>query len=269
MTQQEVIKAFMHSLDETEMSGRAALDEAVRASSDFKNFQEVVEKFTADGEAAYPEGSSFTVNGLTIYGIPPRETLTEAQQLVVRGLYSWWIRDSLELVEKSYGMSYTEAGTTNSRLLLKFIDDSSSSVLAYVSFGSADKSYKEWESQILCVNMHYFRNITADDRHGYVAEFDDYLDRTLVHELTHGVMASNINYFYNLPGFLREGGSAELVHGIDDMRNENLIEYAKNPDTVVNILSLQYSESNAPYEIYAGGYLFMRYFYSLIIISTT
>ena len=190
------------------------------------------------------------MNGLTIYGIPPRETLTEAQQLVVRGLYSWWIRDSLELVEKSYGMSYTEAGTTNSRLLLKFIDDSSSSVLAYVSFGSADKSYKEWESQILCVNMHYFRNITADDRHGYVAEFDDYLDRTLVHELTHGVMASNINYFYNLPGFLREGGSAELVHGIDDMRNENLIEYAKNPDTVVNILSLQYSESNAPYEIY-------------------
>ena len=32
MTQQEVIKAFNQSLDKTELSGLAALDEAVRAS---------------------------------------------------------------------------------------------------------------------------------------------------------------------------------------------------------------------------------------------
>ena len=33
MTQQEVIKAFMHSLDETEMSGRAALKKFPTACS--------------------------------------------------------------------------------------------------------------------------------------------------------------------------------------------------------------------------------------------
>ena len=45
MTQQEVIKAFNHSLDTTTVSGRAALDEAVKASSDFTSYQEVVNKF--------------------------------------------------------------------------------------------------------------------------------------------------------------------------------------------------------------------------------
>ncbi len=41
MTQQEVIYNFMQSLKNTEQSGRAALDEAVQASSDFANYQEV------------------------------------------------------------------------------------------------------------------------------------------------------------------------------------------------------------------------------------
>ncbi len=118
MTQQEVIKAFMQSLDKTELSGRAALDEAVRASSNFSSYQEVANQFLEDqttaknwhrflvekcgiildnadtgaisgsdaggtektaetilpakGKAKYPSGTSFTVDGLTIYGIPIR-----------------------------------------------------------------------------------------------------------------------------------------------------------------------------------------------------
>ena len=113
------MKAFMKSLDETELSGRAALDEAVKASSNFSSYQEVINKFAKDREAAgdnwnrflvekcgiildnkdtgaitgsdaggatskgtediipakgnakYPKGTSFTVDGLTIYGVPP------------------------------------------------------------------------------------------------------------------------------------------------------------------------------------------------------
>ena len=51
-TQQEVIKAFMKSLDETELSGRAALDEAVRATSNFSSYMEVINKFYDDRKAA-------------------------------------------------------------------------------------------------------------------------------------------------------------------------------------------------------------------------
>lgn len=38
MTQQEVIKAFNESLNNTQLSGRAALDEAVKASSNFTSY---------------------------------------------------------------------------------------------------------------------------------------------------------------------------------------------------------------------------------------
>ena len=48
MTQQEVMKTFMQSLNETEKSGRSALDEAIKASSDFGSYQKVVSKFYAD-----------------------------------------------------------------------------------------------------------------------------------------------------------------------------------------------------------------------------
>ena len=52
MTQQEVIKTFMQSLDKTEHSGCAALDEAIQASSDFKNFEDFKRKFFDDLKAA-------------------------------------------------------------------------------------------------------------------------------------------------------------------------------------------------------------------------
>ena len=49
-TQQDVIKAFMHSLDETSLSGTAALDEAVKYASGgkFKTYKKLVENFVTD-----------------------------------------------------------------------------------------------------------------------------------------------------------------------------------------------------------------------------
>ena len=90
------------------------------------------------GEAKYPEGTFFTVRGVTIYGIPPKETLTQDQQIIVQGLYSWWLRDALKLIEESYGFSYKEADTTNARLKLKFYEDPDSGVLASVNFDGSD-----------------------------------------------------------------------------------------------------------------------------------
>lgn len=312
MTQQEVIKAFMQSLDKTELSGRAALDEAVRASSNFSSYQEVANQFLEDqtttknwhrflvekcgiildnadtgaisgsdaggtektaetilpakGKAKYPSGTSFTVDGLTIYGIPDKNLLTADQQYVVKGLYSWWIKDSLALIKESYGYSFSDADATNSRLKLQFIDDPNSDALAYVSFDSEEGDFKDFESRVLCVNMAYFKDMSSSDHHGVSG--NQKLDRTLVHELTHGIMASNINYFNDLPNFLKEGGSAELIHGIDDKRYPYIIDYAKDPSVFTKILQSTFTESGV-YEIYAGGYIFMRYFAKQAATDTT
>lgn len=302
MTQQEVIYNFMQSLDNTELSGRAALDEAIQASSNFQNFEEFKRKFFDDldaaknwqtflvekcgiildnddtgaisgsdaggstskgaadilpseGDAIYPEGSSFTVNGLTIYGIPPKENLTDDQQIVVQGLYSWWIRDSLALIEESYGFSYTKADTTNNRMKLKFVDDENENFLAYVSFDGSDG--KEFESRVLCVNMAFFKDMDATNRHPKTDKGQG-LDRTLVHELVHGLMSSNVNYFDDLPLFLAEGGSAELIHGLDDENRNRIISTIQNTDALKEIFTALGTESRS--EVYDGGYIIMRYF---------
>ena len=303
-TQQEVIKTFMQSLDKTELSGRAALDEAIQASSNFKNFEEVRNSFAKDfdeaknwhtflvekcgiildnadtgaitgsdaggtektaetilpskGKAKYPKGTSFTVKGLTIYGIPDENLLDDDQKYVIQGLYSWWLRDSLDLIEESYGLTFKEADTTNSRLKLKFIEDPSTNMLAYVSFeGDGGKTY---ESRTLCVNMAHFKKMNIKNRHGSVIGGMS-LDRTLVHELVHGIMASNLNYFSDLPMFLVEGGTAELVHGIDDERHDNIIYLMKNPSKIAKVLTALGDYNKDPdYEVYSGGYIFMRYF---------
>ena len=305
MTQQEVMKTFMQSLNETDKSGRAALDDAIKASSSFGSYNEVVNKFYADwqeagnwhtflvrycgiildnddigaisgsdaggetskgstdilpceGDASYPEGTSFTVDGLTIYGIPPKDELTTDQQYVVQGLYSWWLRDALALLKESYGLTYTDANTTNARLKLQFYEDADSGTITYVSFSTLNGTYKEFESHVLAVNMAHFKNMSWSDRHGTVGSIN--LDRVLTHELVHSIMASNVNYLSDLPGAIVEGGTAEIIHGIDDMRYQEIIYYAKNIAEVVSVLSTEVMLSNAVYAIYTSGYLFMRYF---------
>ena len=309
-TQQEVMKAFMKSLDETEKSGRAALDEAIKASSNFGSYQEVVEKFAKDreaagdnwhrflvekcgiildnkdtgaisgsdaggatskgaediipceGDASYPSGSSFTVDGVTIYGIPDKDELSEDEQYIVQGLYSWWIRDALALIKESYGLSFTEENTTNARMKLRLYEEDDGT-LAYVDPDSEDR--KEFETRTLGVNLTNFQDMSSDDRHGTVTlEGQElFLDRTLVHELTHGVMATNVNYFRNLPLPIIEGATAELIQGVDDERYDNIISYVKSMESFEKVcLYLMPELAGGDMELvpYAGGYIFMRYF---------
>ena len=51
-TQKDIIQSFMKSLDDTAESGTAALDEAVRACSDFESAQAVVDKMVKDCQSA-------------------------------------------------------------------------------------------------------------------------------------------------------------------------------------------------------------------------
>lgn len=311
MTQQEVIKTFMSTLkNNTTLSGRTAIDAAVKSCSPFESYEDLINKFYDDfmeeknwhtflvkkcgiiidnadtgaitgsdaggtektkdtiipskGKAKYPEGSSFTIKGLTIYGIPPKETLSEAQQYVVKGLYSWWIRDSLELIEKSYGLSFDE-NANNTRIKLEFMNDPNDKGLAYCSYSDPTDG-RDYEARTMTVNLALFENMDLTSRHGSSESSDTnsnamQLDRTIVHELVHGVMATNIPYFADFPHFLSEGGTAELVHGIDDERRKNIIAYTQDKtfEPFRKSFRLESAGFNLPYEAYSCGYILMRY----------
>ena len=56
---QEVIRAFMQSLDRTTLRKREALDQAVRASSNFSSWQNVIDSMVSDCASYGGEGDRF------------------------------------------------------------------------------------------------------------------------------------------------------------------------------------------------------------------
>ena len=189
-------------------------------------------------------GTSFTKRGLTVI-VPKKSTLTQAQQTIVQGLYSWWIDAALNLIEESYGYSFTDSDATVKKITLKFVDESDFT-LAYVNYES--------NSLQLVVNMNSFKNITAADMNGAQETAPYYLDRLIAHELTHAIMATKIDNFLTLPNFIIEG-MAELTHGADDIRAADIKDLAANPAQLYNLLNDTSVTAN-----YAAGYIFLRYF---------
>ena len=224
--------------------------------STVKNAEDVVPE---SGAASYPSGTSFTKGGLTVI-IPAKSTLTKAQQTVVQGLYSWWIEESLNLIEESYGYSFKNSDATVKTITLQFENKPSSATLAYVNgkFTSTNGSPFQASSLTLTVNMGRFNNLLASDVNGQGSNTGTYyLDRTMAHELTHAIMMAKINNDNKLPQFIIEG-MAELTHGIDDVREDlikNLAGNSSNLNSALNVNNTGTGEES----VYAAGYMLLHY----------
>ena len=292
-----VIKKFMGSLDTTISEGTEAIDEAIKACSNFSSAQDAINSLVNDcknsesakeflknycdidlsnadtgaitgkdaggdavktassvvpesGSGSYPASTTFTKRGLTVT-VPEKSTLTGTQQIIVQGLYSWWIEESLKLVEESFGYSFSDEDVSVANLTIKFIDDSSSGNLAYTRHYYYSTTGKATQLE-LTINSAYFSNITADNLDG--EDNYGYLDRTVAHELTHVIMAAKVNNFHSLPSFVTEG-LAEIVHGIDDIRTSAISYLAANSSELESALESDYTTN---YSV-AAGYIFMRY----------
>ncbi len=211
-------------------------------------------------------GNFFEVNGLKIY-VPAAQNIS--QQNIINGLYTWWAKNSLRLIEESYGTDYRfdNPNASVNEMTVEFINDATSALaLVGTSFNvSSGRAVK----LILRINMKYYNDIRADNVDG-ASNFNfgniraSYLDRTLAHEFTHAVMAANIDHFNDLPAYLKEG-TAEMTHGISDERSTDMKILAGNPDKLLKSLDsnsdankIFVDEVNAP--SYAGGFMLLNYF---------
>ena len=203
-----------------------------------------------------PYYSTTTINGLTFHW---PNTYSNSQRSIINGIYTWWAKEGLNLIEESYGLSFNEAGTTVHDIDVNFYSDYSST-LAYVqpTFYTNGNHAGQTTKLSLNINMSHYNELLSDVN-GKSADTFGYLDRTLAHELTHAVMAANITGFSYLPKCLKEG-SAELVSGIDDERTSLIRNLAKSS----NIYTLEEALTNDSYSgdnsAYAGGYMLLRYF---------
>ena len=199
------------------------------------------------GDWTYPPSSSFTINGLTV-NINNFDNLGASEQWIVGALYTWWVKESLALIDSSFGMNFNEAGTTVKTLTIYFYN-STDGKMAISNYSATQKS-----SELrMNINMHYYENIDTTNPNGVGSSAAlNTLDRTIAHELVHAVMSANVDYYSNLPVSFKEG-AAELVHGIDDKRYNQIVALSNDAS------SLQSAMTQSGMSSYAAGYIALRY----------
>ena len=223
-----------------------------------------------------PEGGTTTIEGLTFHWPTTGAgggSFSAAEQTILKGLRSAWAAASIKLIKESFGLSFDEAETRVNDINVKF-ENTGNNALAYVSYRYYDSDAGSLAGQAaelnLVINMDYYSNISATDENGDSQQDGaGYLDRTLAHEFVHAVMATNIEYFAELPLYISEG-TAELVHGIDDERNyainqmgggSSAASTAASVNTAASKFQSMFNTGGAKLteEPYAGGYVFLRY----------
>ena len=207
--------------------------------------------------------SSFTVNDLSVKLANSKtfNSLSESEQFIWQGLYTWWIEGALNLISKSYGENFgfgKKSTATIKTLAVEFIDDSSESAIAISNLNDSDATELK-----LTINMHDYASLKADydsAENKANSKANTEFDRAVAHELAYAVMRANITYdpvFKSLSGFVIEG-LAELITGIKTSNADGIKSLAAD----VSQFEVGLDEKNlGRYEdfMYEGGYLFFRY----------
>ena len=249
---------------------------------------------TAVSDATITSGAmSFTKKGLTIKVADFESLVSQSKGTsgtsadsaknklsIINGLYSWWIENSIDLINNSFGVSFTTEGATSTELKLSFFEDTSDTA-AYVSLSGSDLKINS--AKVKDLNL----SDSANGGSSGLLEGNYYLDRLIAHELTHAVLSANVtdlksytndisNNKYKYWAIIVEG-LAELTQGADDTRkddlNKLLANFTKENVVVSDVISavvtnskksnssaLQTMFSDVENVEYVFGYALLRYF---------
>lgn len=184
---------------------------------------------------------------------------------IVGAVITSWAGASMDLISESYGLHFNGKGSKlakaadGSRIIyINLFNDANNGAVATQSSSYRYVGYKETMYQSLNLNAKYFPSVITDINGDTVSNkswSSGFIDRTIAHEFTHGVMSANIDCFHTLPQYIIEG-AAELVHGIDDERQNTILNFIKNSQ---NISAVFNTSGNIGTMTYAGGYVLLRY----------
>ena len=291
---QSFIQTFMHTLAGTSARGVAALDQAVRSSSPFKNFQDLRNHFLADCQkASSAEQFLESYCGINlnnkdtgaITGWEAGGVTTKTAESVVQGSgkmknftgTSFTKRGLTFIIPK--GLNAAQQQVVNGLYTwwadgaLKLIEESygfsfnnaplrtiqvnfysNPSAFAWASAGYQYDSMRR-PYLTLNINMAHTGTLNTGDANGSCSGNAGYMDRLLAHELTHSIMETNLKCFSSLPNFIVEG-SADLTAGSD--KTNEMKALAANPSALADYVNPAYNISEDRY-VYAAGYMLLRY----------
>ena len=177
---------------------------------------------------------------------------TEQEKFIVKGLYNEWLKQCLDLIENSYGLSFQSNSASTHEITLNFVENDSESNLATAGY----QYYADGKAFDLTLNVNMSRcsGIDTTDASGALENNISPFDVTISHELTHSVMQANIAHFSELPGYFKEG-SADLTGGGDSTYSNMRTLLRNGTSTLIGVYQGYYSSQ---YD-YAAGYMLLRY----------
>ena len=220
-----------------------------------KTAESVVQEPYNMKNAVYPAGTT-KFRGLTFVW-PNAASLTGWQQKIISYMNAQWAEGALNLIYESYGLDFNSKPDICKTITVKFVNEATNA-LAWTAWTDEKKTGKT-KSLALAINTRYYNEMTMAqyNENGTGGPGAGYLDRTLAHELTHALMMAAFHDFNILPNFLVEG-FAELTHGIDDERYEDIFQVCGySGDDLRKILNTESTANTA--DVYALGYVFLRY----------
>ena len=244
----------------------------------------------------------------TNYLFPSTDGLDDNWRYALSLIASCHIYLAMDLIEKSYGLSFNSSTSGLKSFLFKNSDGETINIYSYpyipVMMGNDSKSLATLGTGVgaMCswtwincdesvkastiniyINDTYYSPLVPGNLNGKSVNYHGsvpYLDRCLVHEIVHGVMAANIPNFSSssfsgtyidstsseaksftvtngLPLWFTEG-SAELIHGIDDARRTNILAVCSSVERMTTALGNGTYTSNE--DPYSAGYILLRYY---------
>ena len=233
---------------------RTMKEKAINAANDTNTDEDraIIQKELDQFIDQVNDNANITFNGRYIFDGGADKTYS-TEQMINAALYSEWIPNSLESIKNSLGLDF--ANSNGVKEIGVYFSNESGNTLAYVTNWSSGGKATELA---MTVNMDFYNNLDKDDVNGKSGTpGSGYLDRTIVHELTHAVMASNITGFKNLYSCIKEG-AAEVVHGIDDFRTGDILTFASSASDINSNLDKSTGAAD-DVKHYAGGYVMYRY----------
>lgn len=199
------------------------------------------------------------IEGFTIT-FPDMNTLTTGGKFINKALYSWWYPLAFKKIKEGYGLSIVDTSYVKQMDTDLFQEPRQNGVVTMAYVNTHFDTTTGIPDKLSCrINTHNdaYGGIDTTNPNGYAAILGtDYLDRTLLHELTHALMSANIRGFISwLPKYFLEG-SAELMNGCDDTRGKDML-YAINN---VSVFDEGFSQTpSSPLLWYITGVIFLRY----------
>jgi len=187
------------------------------------------------------------------------EVVAAGIQTMMRGMENYWVEQGLKLAYDSFGLDFN-----NKNISVVFgINQGSQAETGPVASDPNKETGLPASNIEIEINSVMYATIDPNDPNGNTRVANgaeqNYLDRTIAHELIHAVMQASGTLKESMPEFFTEG-VAELVHGVDDFdSNDTEAVAALAQDSARLTQALAFKSGTGTNDAYPAGCMFLRY----------